>query len=108
MREAAAGFEGICGRLLATLDGFTHNSLDDDVAMVALRFDGVGPEASAGAAPSGMWAAAAPPGTWAAAAPGRGVGRRGARNADIAKSRGLARLRSATMGTNPIWQERRT
>ena len=45
MREAAAGFEGICDRLLATLDGFTHNSLDDDVAMVALRFDGVGPEA---------------------------------------------------------------
>jgi sigma-B regulation protein RsbU (phosphoserine phosphatase) len=45
MREAAAGFEGICDRLLATLDAFTDNSLDDDVAMVALRFDGVGPQA---------------------------------------------------------------
>lgn len=41
MRESADGrpFEGFVGRLLATLDDFTGNNLEDDVAMVALRFD---------------------------------------------------------------------
>ena len=40
--ESARGFEGLVGRLLAVVDDFTGNSLDDDVAMVALRFDEVG------------------------------------------------------------------
>lgn len=41
MRESAGErpFEGFVGRLLATLDDFTGNNLEDDVAMVALRFD---------------------------------------------------------------------
>ena len=41
MRECADGkpFEGFVGRLLGALDDFTENNLDDDVAMVALRFD---------------------------------------------------------------------
>lgn len=42
MREAEVGFDGICDRLLARLDTFTNNATDDDVAMVALRFDEVG------------------------------------------------------------------
>lgn len=42
MREWQLGFDGITDRLLATLDRFTHNNLDDDVAIVALRFDEVG------------------------------------------------------------------
>ena len=37
--EGEKPFEGFVGRLLATLDAFTGNRLDDDVAMVALRFD---------------------------------------------------------------------
>lgn len=41
--EGERGFEGLLDRLLATVDRFTGNSLDDDVAMVALRFDEVGP-----------------------------------------------------------------
>ena len=43
MRESAADrpFEGFVGRLLASLDAFTGNRLEDDVAMVALRFDGL-------------------------------------------------------------------
>lgn len=41
MREREAGFEGLLDRLLATVDDFTNNSLDDDVAMVAVRFDEV-------------------------------------------------------------------
>lgn len=40
--ESARGFEGLVDRLLAVVDDFTGNSLDDDVAMVALRFDEVG------------------------------------------------------------------
>lgn len=48
MRESADGrpFEGFVGRLLTTLDDFTGNNLEDDVAMVALRFDDA-PAASA-------------------------------------------------------------
>lgn len=42
MREWQAGFEGIPQRLLATLDRFTENNLNDDVAIVALRFDEIG------------------------------------------------------------------
>lgn len=42
MREWQHGFDGIADRLLATLDRFTQNNLDDDVAIVALRFDEVG------------------------------------------------------------------
>lgn len=42
MRIAPHGFEGTCDRLLAELDAFTDNHLDDDVAIVALRFDEVG------------------------------------------------------------------
>ena len=44
MRESADGksFEGFVGRLLGTLDDFTGNRLEDDVAMVALRFDEIG------------------------------------------------------------------
>lgn len=37
--EGEKPFEGFVERLLATLDAFTGNRLDDDVAMVALRFD---------------------------------------------------------------------
>lgn len=44
MRESEEGksFEGFVDRLLATLDEFTGHSLEDDVAMMALRFDGLG------------------------------------------------------------------
>jgi len=42
MREGAQGFDGLLDRLLSTVDDFTGNSLEDDVAMVALRFDKVG------------------------------------------------------------------
>ena len=42
MREGAMGFEGLLDRLLSTVESFTGNSLEDDVAMVALRFDEVG------------------------------------------------------------------
>lgn len=46
LREVPRGFDGLLDRLLAEVDAFTGNSLDDDVAMVALRFDEVGaPEA---------------------------------------------------------------
>ncbi len=42
MREGALGFDGLLDRLLATVEAFTGNHMDDDVAMVALRFDKVG------------------------------------------------------------------
>ncbi len=42
MREAPKGFDGFLGRLLDALDRFTSRHLEDDVAMVALRFDEVG------------------------------------------------------------------
>ena len=44
MRESAGEkpFEGFAARLLATLDAFTGQSLEDDVAILALRFDEVG------------------------------------------------------------------
>ncbi|WP_455136931.1 SpoIIE family protein phosphatase [Thermophilibacter sp.] len=45
MRESAGEkrFEGFVGRLLGALDDFTGARLEDDVAMVALRFDELGP-----------------------------------------------------------------
>jgi serine phosphatase RsbU (regulator of sigma subunit) len=42
MHEIPRGFDGLLDRLLATLDAFTGRNLDDDVAMVAVRFDEVG------------------------------------------------------------------
>lgn len=41
IQEKQHGFEGILDRLLARLDTFTSQHLDDDVAMVCLRFDDV-------------------------------------------------------------------
>ena len=66
MRESADGkpFEGFVGRLLSTLDDFTGHSLEDDVAMVALRFDGL---------PGGV---------------GAGPGEKGAAHAGMTASRG--------------------
>lgn len=40
--EGARGFEGLTDRMMSTLDAFTGNNLEDDVALVALRFDKVG------------------------------------------------------------------
>ena len=37
-----ADYEHMLDRLLARLDAFTGRSLDDDVAMVTLRFDDLG------------------------------------------------------------------
>ena len=42
MEEASGDDEGLLDRLLARLDAFTARSLDDDVAMVTLRFDELG------------------------------------------------------------------
>lgn len=39
LARSADGVEGLCGSLLAELDEFTGSALDDDIAMVALRFD---------------------------------------------------------------------
>lgn len=44
MEEAAGDYEHMLDRLLARLDAFTERSLDDDVAMVTLRFDELGGE----------------------------------------------------------------
>ena len=52
MREAPRGFDGLLSRLLDVLDHFTSRHLDDDVAMVALRFDGPGAARSGEAAPA--------------------------------------------------------
>ncbi len=41
-RHASAGVPGICDALLGELDAFTDRTLEDDVALVALRFDEVG------------------------------------------------------------------
>lgn len=41
MSEFPRSFEGVLDRLLARLDTFTERHLDDDVAMVSLRFDDV-------------------------------------------------------------------
>ena len=42
MEEAAGDFDGMLDRLLERIDAFTERSLDDDVAMVVLRFDQLG------------------------------------------------------------------
>ena len=42
MEEAGGSDEGLLDRLLARIDSFTRRSLDDDVAMVTLRFDELG------------------------------------------------------------------
>lgn len=42
MRHAGGGVPGLCASLLAELDAFTDRTLEDDVALVALRFDEVG------------------------------------------------------------------
>ena len=39
LREASAGIDGLCGRVLSALDAFAASALEDDVAMVTLRFD---------------------------------------------------------------------
>jgi serine phosphatase RsbU (regulator of sigma subunit) len=41
-QEVSDGFEGLCDRLLHDVSTFTDNSLEDDVALVVLRFDDVG------------------------------------------------------------------
>ena len=55
MRESAGDkpFEGFVDRLLATIDAFTGQNLEDDVAMLAVRFDDVGSEGAAAAAEGG-------------------------------------------------------
>ena len=42
MDEVPCGFDGLLDRFLSTLDRYTGQRLDDDVAMVALRFDELG------------------------------------------------------------------
>ena len=39
LREASSGIDELCGRVLSALDAFAASALEDDVAMVALRFD---------------------------------------------------------------------
>ncbi len=40
LRVSPQGIDGLCDRVLIELDSFAASALDDDVAMVALRFDG--------------------------------------------------------------------
>ncbi len=42
LRIAPEGIHGLCQRILYELDRFTGGALNDDIAMVALRFDGSG------------------------------------------------------------------
>ena len=42
MNEVPQGFDGLLNRFLSTLDRYTGRRLEDDVAMVALRFDELG------------------------------------------------------------------
>ena len=55
MNEVPQGFDGLLNRFLSTLDCYTGRRLDDDVAMVALRFDelGGGDSGASGGADSG-------------------------------------------------------
>ena len=55
MNEVPQGFDGLLNRFLSTLDRYTGQRLDDDVAMVALRFDelGGGDSGASGGADSG-------------------------------------------------------
>ena len=56
MNEVPQGFDGLLNRFLSTLDRYTGRRLDDDVAMVALRFDelGGGDSGALGSAGSGV------------------------------------------------------
>lgn len=51
MRESSPDkpYDGFVDRLLADLEGFTGQNLEDDVAMLALRFDGLGARAGSAA-----------------------------------------------------------
>ncbi len=42
LRESAVGYEGLCDRILDAVASFAGGSLEDDVALVVLRFDEVG------------------------------------------------------------------
>ncbi|MDO4806198.1 MAG: PP2C family protein-serine/threonine phosphatase [Coriobacteriales bacterium] len=42
LREVGAGFDGLCDRIQDAVSDFTQNSLDDDVALVLIRFDHTG------------------------------------------------------------------
>lgn len=42
LRASVNGVEGLCQEVLAELDAFSGSALDDDIALVALRFDTVG------------------------------------------------------------------
>lgn len=42
LRASAHGVTGLCSSVLAELDAFSGSALDDDIALVALRFDGDG------------------------------------------------------------------
>lgn len=48
MQELPLGYDRLLDRLLARLDDFTDRHLDDDVAMVSLRFDAVGGQPAVG------------------------------------------------------------
>ena len=39
LTQSLQGIEGLCDNVLLSLDEFTGSVLDDDIAMVALRFD---------------------------------------------------------------------
>ena len=39
---SANGVEGLCAKVLSALDSFSASALDDDIALVALRFDAAG------------------------------------------------------------------
>ena len=56
MNEVPQGFDGLLNRFLSTLDRYTGRRLEDDVAMVALRFDELGSSDSGalGSADSGV------------------------------------------------------
>lgn len=41
LRAAAHGIDGMCAQVLEELDAFTGSALDDDIALAALRFDGL-------------------------------------------------------------------
>ncbi len=43
-REVVAGFDGLCDRLLEDVRTFAGHTLDDDVALLCLRFDTLGPQ----------------------------------------------------------------
>ena len=42
LHDAGVGVTGLCDKVLASLDAFTGGALDDDIALVALRFDVAG------------------------------------------------------------------